>query len=50
VQKKELELIFIKTQEQLRDIFNKGVAKVQFLKLRDHIVSPVIIKGEYVGN
>ena len=42
--------MYIKTQEQLADIFTKGVAKVQFLKLRDHIVSPLGIKGEYVGN
>ena len=42
--------MYIKTQEQLRDIFTKGVAKVEFLKLRDEIVSPLIIKGEYVGN
>jgi hypothetical protein len=50
VQKKEVELMYIKTQEQLADIFTKGVAKVQFLKLRDQIVSPLSIKGEYVGN
>jgi hypothetical protein len=50
VQKKELELMYIKTKEQLQDIFTEGVAKVQFLKLRDQIVSPLNIKGEYVGN
>jgi hypothetical protein len=50
VQKKEVELIYIKTQEQLANIFTKGVAKVQFLKFRDQIVSPLSIKGKYVGN
>jgi hypothetical protein len=33
VQKKEVELRYIKTQEQLADIFTKEFAKVQFLKL-----------------
>jgi hypothetical protein len=45
VQKKEVELMYIKTQQQLVDILTKGVAKVQFLKLRDHNVSPLSIKG-----
>jgi hypothetical protein len=50
VQKKEVELMYVKTQEQLADIFTKGVAKVQFFKLGDQIVSPLSIKGGYVGN
>jgi hypothetical protein len=33
VQKKEVELRYIKTQEQLVDIFTKAVSKVHFLKL-----------------
>ena len=33
VQKKEVELRYIKTQEQIADIFTKAVDKVQFLKL-----------------
>jgi len=49
VQKKEVELRYIKTTEQLADIFTKAVAKVQFLMLRDRIVTPLCIKGEYVG-
>jgi hypothetical protein len=46
VQKKEVELRYINIQEQLANIFTKVVAKVQFLKLRDHIVSLLSIKGE----
>jgi hypothetical protein len=50
VQKKEVELRYIKTQEQLVDIFTKEIAKVQFLKIGDQIVCPLNIKGEFVGN
>ena len=47
VQNKAVELKYISTKEQIADIFTKVVAKDQFLVLRDRIVSPLNIKGEY---
>lgn len=50
VQKKEIMLKFCRTHEQIDDLFTKGVAKAQFLRLRDSPFSPLSIKWEYVGN
>jgi len=49
VDKKVVELKHCSTLDNIADIFTKGIAKAQFLKLRDCLVNPLIFKGEYVG-